>query len=369
MKKANHAITNECSCRRLRGFKWLCYVACVCLLACQSGEWCCKGQETDNISTNSALVAYLEDTPWLVDVLFVASSFNVAASPSGEIKYQDWILATNRAAVQPSGLYFEMLNPNPPKFTTPATSTQRVVLGMSDKHIWQGNIDSRLLSYSSRDPKLGWSDSNLLQLVAKNFEKNQIDPVRYFGFPALLKNSFQLVGGSNIKATTGDGELLEGSILAMTNGLVSEVRYGIISKNDDYFILRYGYKNNEKLPSYIERKQFHNDGTEFGLPLTNWIEKISYGVDPGATNGYSYSTFFRNAGVFSQIIMESNGQRHLVSVKGDLTPVVEKWTPQVIPNRANKFFAGLILVVFLVGSSYFVWKVGSRRGQQTTEER
>ena len=360
-KSDGHMGGNERDARRIRSMPDLCLSAV--LLVClgfQAATGVAQEAAPSLLTTNSPFVLYLENPPWIKEMRYVISKFNVAKSASGQILSQGWINTTNRLAIQPSGMFFETLNPNPVPFTEPASPTQLLVLGVSDRYVWQGNIDSHLFAFSSQIPEDGGSENNHLQIVTKVTQQWDINPVRYFGFPALRNNSFQLVGHDRFEAVTIADEPLAGEIMIASNNQVIQLKYGLKGNTNDYTMVTYKYGAGSELPNYLERKQLRQDGSKYGLDLTNWIEGVSYGTDSEIQKGYAYSMFFTNFAVFTQIVLESNGQRYLISQNGGMSSVNERFISPVFGKGHSRIVTIMFLIIFLAASVVFVWRISQR---------
>ena len=331
-----------------------------------SQSTCAQESSPSGLSTNAALVLYLQNPPWIKEMRFIKSTLNVAKSPAGKNMFQQWINETNRFAIQPSGMFYELLTPSPEKFAAPATETQRVVFGICEEYFWQGNVDAKIISFSSKRPELGKSAENHLQTLEKVFHEWDIDPVRYFGFPALVGDSFKLLGGKNFEAVTIKNEPLCGQILENSNGRLMRLEYSMMSHTNDYSTVSYDYGDASELPNYIERHNFHRDGTQYGLNLTNWIEAASYGTASEITNGYSYGMFFSNLNIFSLTMIESNGQRFSLTPLGQFEAVSEHFSAAPEKGHHTRIIL-LALITSFAGCAFLMWKFGLRRETSTKE--
>ena len=308
---------------------------------------------------------YLDSPPWIKEMLFVQSTYNEAGGVPGKETIKGWVNVTNRMAIQPSGIFFESLTPNPVPFTVAASPTQRVVLGISDHVIWQGNLDSGLISLSSRRAEEGGSSSNHLQTLVELRLKWDINPARFFGFPPLQPGSLKLSGDKFEAITTGE-KAVKGEILDRSEGLPVRLKFVLNNDPNEYTLINYKYSPSEQLPVYFDRIKIRN-GHAFGLALTNWIRAANFGIDSNIIGGYSPEMFFSNLNVFSTVIIESNGLRYSVAASGLLKPVDETYIgPARIfartgsnsihsPMRQKVFSARIfIFAVMLIGLAVLV---------------
>jgi hypothetical protein len=301
------------------------------------------------------IVEYLNSPPWIKEMLFVQSTYNEAGSVPGKETIKGWVNVTNRMAIQPGGMFFESLTPNPVPFTVAASPTQRVVLGISDHFIWQGNIDSSLISISSRRAQEGGSSSNPLQTLVDLRLKWDINPARFFGFPPLQPGSLKL-SGDKFEALTTDDRAVKGEILDRSEGLPVRLQFALDNDLNEYTLINYKYSPNEQLPVYFDRVRIRN-GHVFGLALTNWFRISNFGADSNIHGGYTPEMFFTNLNVFSTVIVESNGSRYSVTANGILRPVDERYIgPARIFDRrgSNKGLTVVILFIFLVANGCFI---------------
>ena len=295
---------------------------------------------------------------------FVKSSFNVAKTPEGKVLGQVWVNVTNQIAVQPSGMFMECLDPNPVPFTEAASPTQRLVLGVSSQCIWQGNVDTKIFAFSPLDPVRGGTDTNHLQMVKLVTEQWDINPVRFFGFPNLRPGSFHLIGTNQFQAFSVDDDVITGRVLATDDNRATklELEYVRLSNTNELTSLTLKYPEEGELPNYFERKQFHADGSQCGINMTNWIEDVTYGIDTNVTEGYPYNLFFTNLAVFEQILLESNGQRYFLTQNGTTRLVNEHYVGPTLGRYPARRAILQLLIVFLVGGFIFVLVASRRQG-------
>lgn len=314
------------------------------------------------LTTNSAFVRYLEAPPWIKNMTFVVNAFWQAGPEPGKETWKGWVETTNRIAVQPSGMYFEPLNPNPTPLAPPTSPTQVDIQGISERYYWQANLDEHALSTSPQRADEGGSEDNRLQSLLRLEQEYAIQPVRYFGFPPLRPGSFHLTAQNRFVAVTTGGESLSGEVLDAYDNRPIKLRYSMDNDKNNYVLVTYRYGSGE-LPDYFERHQPANR-YKHARNKTNWILSANYGLDPNIHNGYSPSMFFSNLAIFTHIFLESNGQRYILMPNGQAKRTSGRYTllPQlgsVQPQQRNIVRA--ILIVFLVGSGFFIWKVVRRQ--------
>lgn len=320
------------------------------------------------LTTNSPFVLYLENPPWIKEMCFVENIFWEAGPEPGQEKVKGWVESTNRVAIQPSGMYFELLNPSPVPFTPPASSTQKVVQGISDSYFWEANLDRHEMSLSPRGAEEGGSENNRLPQLLQMEQQLDIGPARYFGFPPLSAGSFKLTAQNDFTAATTEGRLLSGEVLDAYNDRPIQLKYSLDNDPNNYVIITYRYGSGE-LPIYFERHQPRNK-FEYLRDKTNWILLANYGVDPTIHEGYRPSIFFSNLTVFSHVILESNEHRYVVMPFKEARQISETYTPlpptlpPTLPvHRAPRIIVAAVLIVFFVGGGIFIWGVALRRGK------
>jgi hypothetical protein len=265
------------------------------------------------------------------------------------IDKRGWVNKTNQIGVQPTGFFFESLNPNPEFFAPRPSSKQRVVEGVSDRQIWQGNIDSGLFSFSSLRADEGWSPDNHLQILMNLRVLWEIDPIRFFGLPALEAESFKLGVSNSFQAFTAKGDLLSGFVLEAYNNLPIKLKYSVGTNFNGYFLIEYKYKKESELPWYFERSEFSNKERR-GFTLTNWIEQVEYGINTNIQHGYLHDIFFTNY-VFKTILINSNGARYQLLNDGKLKPMFEQYQQE--KNKEIKKRAFPVILVFVICNVFF----------------
>jgi hypothetical protein len=324
-----------------------------------------QDNSSDLVTTNSPFVVYLQNPPWIMEMQFVKARLNTKLSPQNKI-FQAWVNGTNRIAIQPSGMFWEDLTPNPVQFTEPASPTQRLVFGISEKNLWQGNIDSHMISFSYKNELLGGSESNHLQRLARIMTDRIIDPVRYFGLPALQVGTFRLVDGNGFTAITSRSQILEGRILTGSDGGVRQLQYWLDGNTNDYFLITYQYGEHGGLPNYIEQAAFRSGKIQPGICSTNWIEHATYGIDASVQNGYTYNMFFTNIASFELVCIESNGIQYLLSAQGVLRPI-KNYSRQANGGKFGvKTFVAFLLIVS-AGCTILILRSRSQTTTQTTQ--
>ncbi len=323
------------------------------------------GQDSSNssgslLTTNSPFVLYLQNPPWIKKLVFVENVFNEAGPTPEHITLRAWVNETNVVAIQPSGMYLIRLTPNPAGFGPPASPKQLVVQGVADSYFWQASRDLHYLALSSKLPQAGGTESNNLQRLWKMFLQWDINPVRYFGFPPLRPGSFCLGGSNQFAAVTEDGQDVAGEILSASNNRPTRLKYFIGSDIDNPVSLIYQYGPGDALPNYFVRLDPGNPYPH-RRERTNWILTASYGIDTNVQKGYTPAMFFSNSGDFSRILIQSNGERYLVTSNG-LSLVPDKYVPPpFLPHQHSEMVTVVILMIFLAGSGLFVWKVARSR--------
>ncbi len=312
------------------------------------------------LTTNSPFVLYMENPPWIKKMLLVQSVFTESGPGPGQETMKGWVKYTNRVAVQPSGMYFESLNPNPTPFTEAASPTQRVVLAVCSRYIWQADVDSHSFSYSFKSPQLGGSESNLQAMVVKIRMEYSINPARYFGLPPLLPGSFRLTDYNHFTATTTKGDPLKGKIQNAVGNRPTRLSYFLGGNTKDSVLLQYRYMLNGELPSYIVRQE-PNNRWKYRRNLTNWILSASYGIDLHIQHGYTPDMFFPDLAIFNHFIVSSNGLRYDWTRQG-LKPVVERYISpaEALGLQHGRAVPIVILLIFLSGSGVFVWQIARR---------
>ena len=291
-----------------------------------------------------------------------------AGPEPGQEKVKGWVDSTNRVAIQPSGMFFELLNPSPVPYTPPASSTQKVVQGISDRYFWEANLDRHDMSLSPRSAEEGGSENNRLQQLLKIEQQLDIEPTRYFGFPPLRAGSFKLTAQNHFMAATTEGRLLSGEILDAYNDRPTQLKYSLDTDPNNYVLITYRYGSGE-LPNYFERHQPRNR-YEYLRDKTNWILLANYGTDPTIHEGYSPSMFFSNLTVFTHVILESNEHRYVVMPNKEAKQISETYAPlpptlpPTLPlHQAPRIIVAAILIVFFVGGGFFIWGVFLKRGK------
>jgi hypothetical protein len=315
------------------------------------------------LTTNSPFVLYLQNPPWIKEMVYVESQPWVAHYPPPQIEKKGWDNITNRAAIQPSGIFREMLSDSS---GGPARlPTERIVQGVSDHYYWNAHKDQpgtsiSSLAFSSRRAEEGASEKNI-NFINYQRTKATIERIRYFGLPPLQTNSFKLAGHDQFEAQTADGYELDGKILTAANDHPLNLTYTLGGSTNDVFAIKYAYKAGEDLPAYFERTELRN-GHLYGSPHTNWIESVNFGIDTTVTNGYSPSVFFTNMAIFTHMIMESNGQRYVIGESGD-KKLIDETPPPQLPGQNGHGRGGVIvafIIIFLAAGGVAVWRLKQR---------
>ncbi len=312
------------------------------------------------LATNSPFVVYLQNAPWIKDMVYVESQFHRAVSGDkpGKSDRTTWINATNHAAIQPSGLFIERLTGSP--FGPKRTPDQRLVHGISDHYDWNAEIDENRigrLSLSSKLPSEGASEKNLSTRNSKLVEK-LVNRIRHFGLPPLRTNSFRLLDQNQFEAVTDEGFVLSAKIQASSNNNPLALTYILEEITNDVFSITYGYPHGGTLPTYFEYREMRN-GRPYGIPTTNRILTVSYGIDESVAKGYSPSAFFTNLAIFTRILIESNGQRFLIKENGQAS-LIDESPPPPLPGKEKKGKAFTIIIIFLIAGGLVVWRVHQR---------
>ncbi len=319
------------------------------------------------LTTNSPFVLYMQNPPWIKEMYFAKNYFVEEGSTPGQITKKEWVNATNRLAIQPSGMFYEpsiLVLPG-----DPALPLQRVVKGISDHYYWDAEImhgqtmHGQSLALSSRRPEEGGTDTNHLQLLLEALKNDDINPARFLGFPPLLTNSFHLIDNDKFAAITAESEPVEGEILDASDNRPLKLKYALNGNTNNYVSIIYKYETAGELPDYFERREPGNR-RKYARDLTNWIVSASYGVDSKIQNGYSPSMFFSNLSIFTHIVIESNGMRYDLKSEGGITPANEKYVPldEIMGRAHHKLFTSMTIIIFLVGCGFFIWKVSTRSG-------
>lgn len=274
-----------------------------------------------SVTENSPFILHLLNPPWIKDVRYVESQF-CQIGRAGQTEKEFWVDITNRAAIQPSGMFIEQLTALP-------FEPGKQVRGISDRYFWKvndamsgSNIHGQLI-LSPTQVEEGASKANSGQIVAELCQQ-QLERLRHFGFPALRVNSFSLLNGSRFEAVTLEGIALEGKILNSIGNRPISLTYRLTNNPTENYSVRYEYNSSDQeLPSSFEYAGFRN-GLELGK-YTNRIEEVHYGLDSEIQHGYSPSMFFTNLASFSHVITWSNGVRYQIIQGGKLSgPLSEK---------------------------------------------
>jgi len=315
------------------------------------------------LETNSAFYVYMNNPPWIKRLQFVQSSYAEGGPTPGDIRIRSFLNLTNVVSVQPSGMFFEQLTPNPVGFSPPASPDQRIVEGTSKSQIWQANVDSEVIHYSSLLPELGGSAENRLKMVLDIRFSSSVDPVRYFGLPSLQSNSFQLGGSNTFEAITTIGARLTGEIVSVSHNRPTEIAYRITDAPYDSASVSYKYAGSNELPNYFERRLFLDD-QQYLRPLTNWIEEVEYGVVADISRGYEPEMFFADMSIFKRTIIETNGQRYVTMDGGEPKLIDERFVNQSDSESTRPRFISIV-ILFLILNAAAIWiyfAVFKRRG-------
>lgn len=311
----------------------------------------------DNLlTTNSPFVLYLQNPPWIKEMRYVESRIS-RIGEQGKVVATFWAYHTNLAGIQPSGFFNEEL-PSPNKYTL----DDKLIRGVSDRYYWSTQTNAKTgssLLLSPTRPEEGGTESNSAQRVGKEFEE-KLERFRHFGLPTLLTNSFKLVGHDRFEAQTKDGYALDGKILSATENRPLIITYSLGGATDDVFTVKYAYKPREDLPNYFECREFRH-GKAYGnphldwlRPVTNWIEKVNYGISEHITNGYSPNMFYTNLDTFS-ITIWSNGMRYAIGASGRRM-AVPNYIPEFPGSESGHNFAfPIVFLISLLAGGFFVW--------------
>ena len=159
----------------------------------------------------------------------------------------------------------------------------------------------------------GASDKNEGQGLIDLY-RDQLENIRFWGLPKLQPGSFELTGNDQFKAVTANGMKLDGKILNARDNRPLTLSYKMPDGSE--VSLNYSYADNQPLPNYFDLRTVRN-GQPVGVPRTNWIDEVTYGVDKTIPDGYAPSGFFTNYNRFTHIAIWSNGVEYVLGPKGE----------------------------------------------------
>lgn len=310
------------------------------------------------LTTNSPFVRYLQHPPWIKELRFVRSEFTQVGTGPGHITAEGWIHSTNQVSIQPSGMLYQPLSVGVMPPGVPNIGGGPAFQGISDHYYWNAQPAQHYLALSSRRPEEGGTDTNHLQILTEVLKKWNINPVRYFGFPPLLENSFHLTADNQFEATTTEGIPLAGEVLLAADDLPLQLKYFLNGHASHSTLINYKYGGDD-LPNYIVCHEPWNP-LKNNQDTTNWIESAVFGLDTNIQKGYSPSMFFTNLAIFTHTLIESNGGRYRVEPKGGMESkaVVERYVPsdEAAGVRHRRWRVPVVILALLVGSGLVVWK-------------
>jgi hypothetical protein len=310
------------------------------LVLCPTISFAAAEARVDSLATdNSPFVQYMQDPPWIRQMQFRQVFSDKKAAPGQTPEVTAPLLATYKGAIQPSGLYFvRRLPPPPPGGMTipndpdppargkvmPYDPERRGAGGISKDHywavFWEGSSPAagRELTLDPQSPNKGGSAENQLRVLIQLYDED-MERVRFFGFPALLAHSFTVTESNTFSALTSKKVHISGQFLSATNGRPESLQYTLDNEaKNSFHHLTYHYreKNDTMLPDYFEETRIAS-GRAFGYPEGCWIDQLDAGMDEKVTAGYEPSLFFEMKGI-NHTVLWSNGVDYTVASDGGM---------------------------------------------------
>ena len=90
------------------------------------------------LTTNSPLVAYLSDPPWLKNFLVVEGILFESGPSIDKIEKRERVNITNRVRIQPNGFFKDQIIPSPSSKQVSSSDQDHAMSGMSDRYYWAG---------------------------------------------------------------------------------------------------------------------------------------------------------------------------------------------------------------------------------------
>jgi hypothetical protein len=272
------------------------------------------------VDPNSPFVLHLQDPPWIKEIHFRMSQVFAIGKTPGLTETNVCGIESLKAALQPNGMYFERITTAFPKGTPMMRmAKKRGGGGISEDDYWSafwgGDApgDMRTITSEPRRPELGASGKNGVH-GSMEIQRKQLQMVRFFGFPELRPNSFNLTGQDQFQAVTADDQVMHGKILTVSRGRPLTLKYTIPGRPEGS--IAYQYDGDETLPDYFVLVLRQGGKFVGGTPRTNWIEHAEYGLDDKNTNGYPAAMVFGDIGRFNHVVVWSNGVDYQVGPKG-----------------------------------------------------